>query len=292
MQLNHIHFQALSVGLKIVLLALIIMLVVSILLSNFLFYLKGICYKLFQQGAILVLNYQTRDYAILKSTGFVLRYTDKDKELAPLVLEMAEDYLSRVEQILGFNHSEQRIPLVLYADEESLNKCFGWTGDKSAVGVYWAGTIRLVSPRAWADVLPEDTAELKRIFQKEGPLAHELTHLLVDETTGGNYPRWLTEGLAQYVEEKISGFTLSEPASSSKAALYSFSALDGGFDEQPDQLLAYWQSFQAVRHLLEQYGREKMINLLECLKKGEHFSAAFEKSYALSFDDFAKKSSF
>lgn len=264
------------------------MLIVGILSPNFLTYIKGIFYRLFQQGATLVLSYQTRDYEILNSKSFVLKYTEGDKELAPLVLEMAEDYLSRVEQTLGFNHNKKKIPLVLYGDEESLNKCFGWTGDKSAVGVYWAGTVRLVSPRVWARVLPDDTAGLRRIFEKEGPLAHEITHLLVDQTTGGNYPRWLTEGLAQYVEEQISGFTLEEPSSSSKAAVYSFSVLDEGFDNQPDQLLAYWQSFQAVRHLLDNYGRDRMKDLLVRLKEGEQFSAAFEKAYGCSFADFEK----
>ncbi len=263
------------------------MLIVGLLLSpNGFAYLKGILYRLFQQGAILVLDYQTRDYAILKSSNFILKYTEKDQELAPLVSEMAEEYLAKVEQIVGFNYQKRKIPLVLYEDEESLNKCFGWTGDKSAVGVYWAGTIRLVSPRGWTRAMPTEPAELKSFFEKEGPLAHELTHLLVDQTTGGNYPRWLTEGLAQYVEEKISGFTLAKPSLSSETTLYSFAVLDEDFDNQADQLLAYWQSFQTVQYLLNRYGNEKMHNLLLHLKAGERFTVAFEKAYGLSFADF------
>ena len=45
-------------------------------------------------------------------------------------------------------------------------------------------------------------------YFKEGPMVHEYTHLVVDELTGGNYSRWFTEGVAQYVEQQVTGYTL------------------------------------------------------------------------------------
>lgn len=275
-----------SLKLKIIIFVLILALFVNWGIPDFLVSWRGIAYKLWQRGMWLVLNYQTKTYETLTSTNFILKYTQADQELAPLILPLAEDYLFKVEKILGIKQKKYRIPLVLYHDEETLNKSFGWSGDKSAVGVYWAGTIRLVSPQAWSEHLVENTSALWATFQREGPLAHELTHLFIDEATKGNYPRWLTEGLAQYVEEEITGFILSEPSVESKAHPYPFASLVSDFDRQPDQFLAYWQSLQAVRNLLEEYGRERLTGLLAELRQGKGFYQAFANNYGLNFAEF------
>ena len=278
-----------SIKLKIVVLVLILALIVCWVIPNRLFSLREFAYKLFQRGIRLVLNYQTRAYATLTSSNFIVKYTEDDEELAPLVLALAEEYLLRVEEILGFAPEVQSIPLVLYGEEETLPKRFGGSADKSAVGVYWAGTIRLVSPQVWSEFTPDNPTVLWEVFQKKGPLAHELTHLFVDEATRGNYPRWLTEGLAQYVEEKITGFRLSHPVLVSRKDFYFFSDLERDFDKQPDQLKAYWQSFEAVRILLEQNGMECLMNLLAELRQGMSFMPAFSKVYKQDFADFEQK---
>jgi hypothetical protein len=281
--------SAVSIKFKIVVLVLMLALIVCWMLPNRFFSLREVTYKLFQQGIRLLLNYQTKNYETLASSNFVLKYTEADEELAPLVLALAEEYLLSVEEILGFVSEAQSIPLVLYGEEETLPVRFGWSADKSAVGVYWAGTIRLASPRVWSEDIPADMAVWREVFQKEGPLAHELTHLFVDEATRGNYPRWLTEGLAQYVEEKITRFRLSYPIITDRTECYSFSELEGDFDKQPDQLKAYWQSFEAVGILLEQNGMECLMNLLAELRQGRSFKQAFSKVYEQDFADFERK---
>ncbi|MGI6605784.1 MAG: peptidase MA family metallohydrolase [Peptococcia bacterium] len=271
-------------------LLLIVSLLFGLFITDLSVYVRKTVYRAFQQGVRLILNFQTREYAVINSDSFRLKYTAEDQELAPVVLNLAEDYLRQAEEIFGLEHRTRRIPLVLFRDEASLNKSFGWSGEKSTAGVYWAGTIRIVSPRGWAgapDTVP-NLAEAAEAFAEEGPLAHELTHLLVDEICGGNYPRWLTEGLAQYVEQQITGFTLGEPGPSAKAHPYAFAALDKRFDEQEDQYLAYWQSFQAVRQLLARYGQERMTTLLLALGNGQDFAAAFTETYGLTFRDFAE----
>ncbi|MDD2401595.1 MAG: peptidase MA family metallohydrolase [Clostridia bacterium] len=246
---------------------------------------------MFQKGTLLVLEYQTSDFDTVESNNFELKYTKNDEDIAICVLKMAEEYLIRAEKLLEFRHKKDKVLLVLFEDEKALNKSFGWSGDKSAVGVYWAGSIRLVSPRAWADEDLEDadTEKIEEIFRRNGPLSHELTHFLIDEMTEGNYPRWLTEGLAQYVEEKITGFTLNEPLFVSEDRVYLFSKLNSDFDNKPDQVMAYWQSFEIVRALIKEFGMEKMDELLDELRRGTKFNQAFERTYNIYFCDYEEK---
>lgn len=261
-------------------------LLLGTLLPNISFYLRKTAYQVFRCGAQVMLAHQTKDYAVLNSNNFLVKFRQEDQELAPVVLSLAEDYLQKAEAIMGVKHKARQIPLVLYQDEESLNESFGWSGDHRTVGVYWAGAIRLVSPRGWTKTQGQSVAELAESFTKDGPLAHELTHLLVDEITGGNYPRWLTEGLAQYVEQQITGFLLVEPVPDNVEQLYSFASLDDKFDEQKNQYLAYWQSLQAVRQLLADYGQEQMMTLLVSLGHGQDFATAFAENYGLAFSEF------
>lgn len=52
--------------------------------------------------------------------------------------------------------------------------------------MYWAGVIRILSPQDWIDAVNDEERSL--IFRKEGPVAHEYIHLLVDYKTAGNTP--------------------------------------------------------------------------------------------------------
>jgi hypothetical protein len=150
------------------------------------------------------------------------------------------------------------------------------------LGVYWAGSIKILSPRAW---FPSglELFEIEERFAEEGPLCHELSHLLTDRITRGNYSRWLTEGLAQYIEKKLTGFTLEEPSPEAKANPYPFARLDAGFDRQPDQVLAYWQSLQAVTYLIEEFGMEKLHSLAEQFtERPDPLMRSLRKTYGLS----------
>ena len=70
--------------------------------------------------------------------------------------------------------------MVVYPDTASLAGSIGWNRNESAMGVYWAGSIRILSPGEW---IKGDA--LEKQFKQEGPMVHEFTHLMVDEITKG-----------------------------------------------------------------------------------------------------------
>jgi len=117
-------------------------------------------------------------------------------------------------------------------------------------------------------------------------MAHEYVHLVVDYKTGGNYPRWFTEGIAQYVEREITGFQFKVPEINEKDDLYLLSRMDGQFDLLPSQSIAYWQSLAMVEYLIKMNGIDKINDLMDLLGEGYTFTTAFEEVYQTSLHKF------
>lgn len=219
-------------------------------------------------------------YRTAESGRFVLYYLPEDGDLAALILEQAEAVYERVVAEVGYPPAE-RVPLILYPDRTALRAAYGWGSEQSAVGVYWRGTVGLLSPRVW--IAAGDPAELASEFRRLSPVAHELTHYLLDELTEGNYPRWFTEGLAQYVEELATGYVWPEAAAAPlDPTLYTLSELTRRFDDLPDRPLAYRQSHLLVAHIAEAHGRPGLTGLIALLAEGVPFDRAVETALGRS----------
>ncbi|MBC7325023.1 MAG: hypothetical protein H5T99_06890, partial [Moorella sp. (in: Bacteria)] len=164
-----------------------------------------LAYGLVRQMATGQAAWQTRNWLEADSAHFRLRYRPEDAALASLVLENAEDVYGPVAGLLAYEPAGKTL-IILHPDRQSLARQFGWAASESAMGVYWGGVIRLLSPYDW--IASRDPEEIAAVFTSSGPVAHEFTHLLVDARARGNYPRWLTEGIAQFVEKQLTGFTM------------------------------------------------------------------------------------
>ncbi len=214
------------------------------------------------------------------SEHFYVKFKPGDRAGAELALETAERFYRPVAEDFDFSF-RARIPVIIYSSREELNKSFGWEAKENAIGVYWAGTIRVLSPEAWIGEKDPDRAE--EIFIKSGPMVHEFAHLIVDYLAGGNYPRWFTEGVAQYEEYKLTGFEFENAAGSLKQTLYSMQELTRDFDSLPNQSLAYRESFAAVRYIVCFYGEEALTGLIKELRDGKDFNQGIQN--VLGLDD-------
>ncbi|MDD3363476.1 MAG: peptidase MA family metallohydrolase [Syntrophomonas sp.] len=227
-------------------------------------------------------NFRTGQWDELQTEHYIIKYLPLDEDGVKLVAESAEEAYTSVSSSLGRQPAKQTT-IVIYPDNMSLAASFGWDKNEKALGVYWGGTIRILSPNAWLS----DLGQRER-FVKEGPMVHEFTHLIVDEMTKGNYNRWWTEGIAQYTEKKITGFEFADPfAGGQKFHYYTLENLEKNFDSL-DQSVAYWESLQAVDFLVNSYGEEKLYTILRYLGNGDSMTKATEKALGIDYKTFAE----
>ncbi|MTI80660.1 MAG: hypothetical protein FH758_07185 [Firmicutes bacterium] len=226
---------------------------------------------------------QTVGLPEVNSKHFTVKYYTGDKEQALMVLRAAEEFIKPVSNHLEYKPHRKEI-IVVYPTREKLNAYFGWPADESAMGVYWAGTIRVLAPREWLETANSNEAWDK--FVNTGPMAHEIAHLIVDYRTRGNYNRWFTEGVAQYIELKLTGFRFREESGNLRNKRYTLTQLNEKYDSLPNQALAYRQSLAAVYYIINQYGEESLASIINTLRKGLSLDEALQKECGVNLDQF------
>ena len=141
----------------------------------------------------LIRDIGTRGMDKVETANFIINYEHGDARSAAIVAAAAEEAYNNVIAALGYKPAKKTL-VIIYANKKEMVKAFGQLGSEGAMGVYWGGVIQVLSPYAW--LKPGQTAT---DYKTTGPMVHEFTHLVFDYMTNGNYPRWFTEGLAQYM---------------------------------------------------------------------------------------------
>jgi hypothetical protein len=238
-------------------------------------------YDLLRNYQVFLLNRETSDWPVLKSAHFEVKYQRGDEESAHLVLAEAESVYKPLGKLFGY-YPRQKMPIAVYTDRTALNRVFGWGSAESAMGVYWAGAIRILSPQVWLSGLTGLTRDTA--FISEGPVAHEYIHLLVDYKTGGNYPRWLTEGLAQYGEDLFNGAAVDDKKFSPGS--FNINDLDHKFEDPGWQEYSYALSKDLVKYLVAEYGSDRLPLLLNALGEGDSIDRAFQDVIGMDLNHF------
>ena len=183
-----------------------------------------------------------------------------DETNATGLMEVFDRTIPELETKLGVSIPYQpRIFLV--ASQEEFDRATGGTLPPWSEGVSFAetGAIVLKSPSFSGDI---DGLQRTAV--------HEFVHLMVAKKAGRGVPRWLNEGLAQFLSGEGQGKALM-PLS---RALWSNRLLPLTAIERVDRFskvdaeLAYLQSFHATEFLINQYGWETLRDLLSGLGEG------------------------
>lgn len=143
------------------------------------------------------------------------------------------------------------------------------------------------------DLIVIDYSKMKTDpFTIDATLKHELCHLLLNKyVRRENMPRWLDEGIAQWVSGGLADIIIRQKRSVLNEAILSgryieIKALAERFPKDRKSLiLAYEESKSFVEYIIREYDLKGLRTLLGYLKEGERMESAVYKSFALSYGE-------
>jgi len=120
-------------------------------------------------------------------------------------------------------------------------------------------------------------------------IVHELTHLVTQQMTYNPYnslPVWLNEGLSMYAEGEMEPlFENYLEQAVIKDELISVRSLASPFSAAAQlSYLSYAQSMSIVDFLIDNYGQERMLELLDTFKRGSSYDGALMTVYGFNMD--------
>lgn len=227
-----------------------------------------------------VLN--SRGFNIMDSTNFRIYYRDSSDEYINMIDEDAEKDLGKILDDYDY-HIDDKIDMVVYPEYEEMANKIGLGAGSTAMGVYYEGIISILDPAKWI----QDKDDMKETFEKDGPVAHELTHYILDYLSGGNVPVWFTEGAALYEEYRVNGVKWGDGMKFD--SFYSMRELEDRFYSL-DEVKAYRESFLIVKYIGDNFGMGSIRNIARELRMGKSLNQAMEKVLSISEDELVKRS--
>lgn len=204
------------------------------------------------------------DFTVLDDYYAQYHYTCNQADLDEIRKEFSYVY-PLINRLYRFK-PPQKISLIIYKDPLQMQNIIHSPIKQLPMGIYWLGQIHILAPSAW---LSGDEQEKKCAFELFGPIAHEYTHYIIDYATYGNYPKWFSEGLAQYTEQLLAKSPPYTTDSLLNNDCYTLEELEYYFDLLPNQQLVYLEAFLAVLIIIERFSFDFVRQSLDLLKNGE-----------------------
>jgi hypothetical protein len=185
--------------------------------------------------------------------------------------------LDRLTQNTG-GYLTQPVSIYIYATSEDLRGAMVFPQE-------WTGGVAFTEYGIIAIGIPANQLEWGI-----GALAHELGHMMTHQITFSPYgailPTWLDEGLAMYAEGKPDPYLESVLQTAiSQNKLISVRSLASPFSALPAQAyLSYAESQSLVEFLIQNYGKDQMLQLLSLFKKGSTYDEALSQVYGFDQD--------
>lgn len=218
-------------------------------------------------AAIGSIEWPERTGRVLESGSYTVLYRNGERQLADEVLSALHEMEPVVSELLG-EAPEARLTV------RFSNRLQGEVADQS-VGVYnWKTSTATL---------------LSGISDWRSTLLHEYIHYRSHQyqalkgTPPGTIPQWFEEGLAMYFQHPVPPADASEvKISHDLREIGSYQDFLGALEHTD----IYAQSYFAVAHLIERYGTESALSLLNSTSK-DQFYARLEKLTGKSSADFS-----
>ena len=214
-------------------------------------------------------------WQVLEDELVRLYWHDQDQDFGQRFFDAAVSASKKLSQEFGVAPKDP-VAVVIYNSHQELMSVLQessseWTG---AVTFGRTGCIAIgLGPMSWMErVVP-----------------HELTHAvlyLVTKPPFGDIPRWLHEGLAMRSE---GGLSSGEQAVLDEAIradnLIALRTLNSAFPDQRERAtLSYAESYSLIHFIVEEFGTEKLGELIAVFSEGAHYDDALMQVFGVDMD--------
>lgn len=206
-------------------------------------------------------QYASKDMNVLETEHFEIKY-NHNKQEADMVEATAEKYYDALSRLYDYE-ADGKISIIIHDDVEEMKKFVFMRSDSVPMGLYIGKTIHILSPSIWI----ESKENIEEIFEKHGPIIHEMSHYMVDDLTQGNYDTWFFEGVALYTEYLYTGYTIG--SNYNYDTIYSIEEMEKNFHKL-DKIKAYYSSFMHIKALVEENNLEYLNYMIKCLDEGQY----------------------
>ena len=204
-----------------------------------------------------------------------LLWYDGSRAFADALMAAAQQGLHRIENDTGAM-PQGNVRIYIYASQQDLLSAQLFPPE-------YQGGVTFTSYNLIAIAVPTD-----QLAFGLGAVPHELTHWVVGQITfnpyGAGLPIWLDEGLATYGEGTLrADYQAALDSAIRNDQLISVRSLSSPFSAQ-QVYLSYGESNSIVTFLIEEYGKDKMVQLLDVFHRGAGYDEALEQVYGFDQD--------
>jgi hypothetical protein len=207
---------------------------------------------------------------------------DPSEKIAKEVAEIYPSVRAEIESTIGWE-VEFRPVVIILNDRETLEKMTS-SSLITALAIPERHLIIIDSSRVYT-----------KPFTLRTTIKHELCHLLLHwHIKKENLPRWLDEGVCQWVSDGLAEIMMDNKVDVLTRAVMSnrlinIRDLKRFPNDDKALLLSYEQSKSLVEYIVEEFGKSGLLKLLESLKEGDEPEDAVWKSFSVTTSELEKK---
>ncbi|MBN1121142.1 MAG: hypothetical protein JXJ17_08690 [Anaerolineae bacterium] len=214
-------------------------------------------------------------WQVVQSESIDLYYYEGSSDFAQYLVDAGESAIDQLDDMFGYR-VEETIQVFIYANSQDMH-------DATLYVSGWAGGYAMAEYRALVAVVAPGEYDWG-----SSVMTHELTHVVIGNLTFScisRVPRWLDEGLAVIVEGGREEYGTALQQAVENDSLLSLRQIEGSFSgEDTTARLSYAQSESITRFLIDEYGTDMLMELLEAFKDGMGQDEAIESVYGFDRD--------
>jgi cellulose synthase operon protein C len=221
-----------------------------------------------------------RTFETIRDGDIVLRLDRREAAvLKEPVLSLAHEALRVLSARYGFTPRGPILIEVFPHHDDFAVRNLGIPGLVGALGACFGRVVTLDSPRA----------RPPGAFDWSATLWHELAHVITLQMSQQRVPRWLTEGVSVYEEQRARPEWRRPMDEVFARALNArmvpaLADIDASFGDPRRIGLAYYHAGQVVRYLLDAYGQDRFNTCIRAFADGSDTDAAFTRAFGVNVD--------